>query len=194
MAPAIPNRLRRRRTIALRAALIFIVVAVCSALGTVAALGGPVHASAAPASASASPSASAPAPKPPASASAGPAPKTSPPRSARAENLEATAHQVRALLAGTLDPSVDPTTLFDVSLDDEPAIELERRRLALEIAALEQTSAGDVTDAGPTEAADAGPGEEVDAGPLPVVLEGDIAADVWAASLDSTGLASRSFD
>lgn len=47
----------------------------------------------------------------------------------RREELERTAKDVRALLAEALDLTVDPTTLFDVDLDDPAAVRVEAERL-----------------------------------------------------------------
>lgn len=44
------------------------------------------------------------------------------------------AHSIKALIAGKLGPDVAPATLFDVRLDDELAIGVERRRLSALIA------------------------------------------------------------
>lgn len=48
---------------------------------------------------------------------------------------------IRALLAGTLEPSVDPQTLFDVSLEDEAAIQIEVLRLRAMLRAIDESEA-----------------------------------------------------
>ena len=54
--------------------------------------------------------------------------------------LRDTAAQVRALLAGELDLSVDPATLFDVDLGDERALAVEVERLRRVVAEAKQTA------------------------------------------------------
>lgn len=55
--------------------------------------------------------------------------ETQQPEDTRISSMQNSTAQIRALLAGTLDPAVPPNSLFEVPLDDEPAIDVETRRL-----------------------------------------------------------------
>jgi hypothetical protein len=83
-----------------------------------------------------------------AGADATPPPPAHPPtpqKNHKATALEVLAGRVRALLAGTLDTSIDAATLFEQQLDDEKAIRVEVERLR-----------AIVEDAGTAEGADGG--------------------------------------
>lgn len=72
-----------------------------------------------------------------------PAPPPQPAKTEFQTALEATASRVRDLLGEKLDPAVDPTTLFDVALDDERLIGIEKERLRLLLRGPEASVLGD---------------------------------------------------
>lgn len=67
------------------------------------------------------------------------------------------ARQIRRLVDGTLDVSVQPSTLFDVALDDEGAIRVEAERLGVLVDGVERRHADAGTDGG----VDAGAGDAI---------------------------------
>lgn len=74
-----------------------------------------------------------------------PAPPPQPTKTEFQTTLEVTASRIRDLLGEKLDPAVDPKTLFDVALDDERLIGIEKERLSL---LLREPEAGVLGDAG----------------------------------------------
>ncbi|MBK8941329.1 MAG: AAA family ATPase [Polyangiaceae bacterium] len=78
------------------------------------------------------------------------------------DDLRKKAADIEALLKGQLDTSIEPASLFDVRLDDEPAIELESRRLAAMLDALDRAAAETALHA--LEDQQGPPDDEADAG------------------------------
>jgi hypothetical protein len=106
------------------------------------------------------------------------------PADPRARALQRSARRIRDLVAGQLDVGVEAPTLFDVALDDDPAVALEARRLAAIVASVEPAVAAD-PDAGlpaPAPAIDADADAAPDASapdPYP-----NLPPEVWEARLD----------